>query len=100
MKLHLVALGLFVALLGSSAAKAQVTVDAAKITCREFAYGSIGRPRSVAYWLSGYLNGKRDNTVIDVPGMERNVRRLELYCLKHHGTLVLDAAKEVFGAGK
>lgn len=100
MKHRLVALGLLLAFLVGSSAQAQVTVDATKVTCMQFATGKIGRHGSMAYWLSGYLNAKRDNTVIDVPTMEKNVKKLEFYCLKHHETLVMDAAKSVFGLDK
>ena len=94
------AFGPLLVLLVAPCAQAQVTVDAAKITCMQFASGKIGRHGSVAYWLSGYLNAKRDNTIIDVPAMEKNAKKLEFYCLKHHETLVMDAAKTVFGLDK
>jgi len=94
------ALGPLLALLVAPSAQAQVTVDAAKVTCMQFATGKIGRQGSLAYWLSGYLNAKRDNTMIDVPTMEKNVKKLESYCRKHYETLVMDAAKTVFGLEK
>jgi hypothetical protein len=100
MSSRFIALGSLLVFLAASSAQAQVTVDAAKVTCMQFATGKIGRQGSMAYWLSGYLNGKRDNTVIDVPGMEQNVKKLEFYCLKHHETLVMEAAKSVFGLDK
>ena len=97
MKYHLVALGSLLAVPGALPAQAQVTVDAAKITCVQFATGRIGRQGAVANWLSGYLNAKRDNTTIDVPAMAKNVKKLELYCLKHRDELLMSAAKTVFG---
>jgi len=98
MKYRLVALGLLLAVPGAPSAQAQVTVDATKITCMQFATGKIGRQGAVANWLSGYLNAKRENTTIDVTAMTRNVKKLEQYCLKHHDELLMDAAKNVFGA--
>jgi len=98
MKYRLVMLGLFLAVPGVPSAQAQVTVDATKITCMQFATGKIGRQGAVANWLSGYLNAKRENTTIDVAAMAKNVKKLELYCLKHHDELLMDAAKSVFGA--
>ena len=100
MKYQLVVLGQLLVLFLSPAAQAQVSVDATKITCRQFAAGSIGRHGAVGYWLSGYLNAKQDNTNIDIPAMSSNVRKLESYCRKHHETLVMDAAKTVFGVSK
>ena len=98
MKYRLVALGLLLVIPSARSAQAQVTVDAAKITCMQFATGKIGRHGAVANWLSGYLNAKRDSTTIDVEGMAKNVKKLEFYCLKHHDQLLMDAAKDVFGS--
>jgi len=98
MKYRLVALGLLLVIPGAPSTQAQVTVDATKITCMQFATGKIGRQGAVANWLSGYLNAKRENTTIDVAAMAKNTKKLELYCLKHHDELLMDAAKNVFGS--
>jgi hypothetical protein len=95
-----VALGLSLILLASAVARAQVTVDAAKVTCKQFAFGTVGKHGVLAYWLSGYLNAKRDNTLVDIDAMEKNVKKLQFYCLKHHDELVMDATKSVFGLDK
>ena len=87
-------------IVGTPIAKAQVAVDAAKITCKQFTLGSIGRYRSVAYWLSGYLNAKKENTIIDIPTMEKNIKTMEAYCYKHPEALLMDEAKTVFGVDK
>ena len=88
-------------ILGTSAVNAQTTVDVAKITCRQFLRGHVGTStRSVANWLSGYYNGKRGNTVIDVELMQKNVRDLERYCRKNHEMSLMDAAKSVLGVEK
>jgi hypothetical protein len=85
----------------ASAVQAQTTVDVAKITCRQFLLGHVGgSTRSVANWLSGYYNGKRGNTVIEVGSMQKNVRDLERYCRKNHEMPVMDAAKNTLGAEK
>jgi hypothetical protein len=100
MKYQLVVLGQLLVLFLAPAAQAQVSADVAKITCKQFAAGSIGRYGAVGYWLSGYLNAKQDNTNIDISGMKKNVKKLESYCRKHHETLVMDAAKSVFGLSR
>ena len=90
-----------ISVFGVSTAQAQVTVDVAKITCRQFLLGHVGgSTRSVANWLSGYYNGKRGNTVIEAKSMQTNVRDLERYCRKNHEMPVMDAAKHVLGAEK
>ena len=81
--------------------QAQITVDVAKITCRQFLLGHVGAStRSVANWLSGYYNGKRGNTVIEAGSMQKNVHDLERYCRKNHEMPVMDAAKNALGAEK
>jgi hypothetical protein len=78
-------LAISISILGISTPQAQMTVDVAKITCRQFLLGHMGgSTRSVANWLSGYYNGKRRSTVIEVGSMQKNVRDLERYCRKNH----------------
>ena len=101
MKSACILLAMSISVLGISTAQAQVTVDVAKITCRQFLLGHVGgSTRSVANWLSGYYNGKRGNTVIEVGSMQKNVRDLERYCRKNHEMPVMDAAKNTLGAEK
>jgi acid stress chaperone HdeB len=99
MRLWLPLLGTFLA--GQiSAADAQMTVDFAKVTCKQFVISKFARPKSIAYWLSGYYNGKNSNTVIDIRGMEQNVHKLETYCRKNYEMTVMDAAKTALGMDK
>ena len=101
MKSACILLAVSILVFGVSTAQAQVTVDVAKITCRQFLLGHVGgSTRSVANWLSGYYNGKRGNTVIEVGSMQKNVRDLERYCRKNHEMPVMDAAKDALGAEK
>ena len=72
--------GFFVGLLLVSPAPAQVTIDAAKITCDQFVHGKVGEPRVVAAWLSGFYNGKRDNRVIDTQNFQARLNELEKFC--------------------
>ena len=93
MKSACILLAVSISILGISTGQAQVTIDVAKITCRQFLLGHVGgSTRSVANWLSGYYNGKRGNTVIEAESMQKNVRDLERYCRKNHEMPVMDAA--------
>jgi hypothetical protein len=47
------------------APQAQGTVDVAKITCEDYFTDKITFSQYVVMWLSGYYNGKRNNTIID-----------------------------------
>jgi acid stress chaperone HdeB len=101
MKVLVVALSLLITVLGIPAARAQTTIDVAKITCRQFLIGKFGAStRSVANWLSGYYNGKQGTTVIEGGAMEKNQGDLERYCRKHHDMPVMDAAKHALGLEK
>jgi hypothetical protein len=101
MKSACILLAISISVFAVSTAQAQVTVDVAKITCRQFLLGHVGgSTRSVANWLSGYYNGKRGNTVIEVGSMQKNVHALERYCRKNHDMPVMDAAKNALGAEK
>ena len=67
------------------AARAQVMLDVAKITCEQFAGYKITTPQNVAIWLSGYYHGKRGNTLVD---------------LQNPQTLVMNAVETVLGVDK
>jgi len=101
MKSACILLAMSISVFGIATARAQTTIDVAKITCRQFLLGHVGgSTRSVANWLSGYYNGKRGNTVIEAESMQKNVRDLERYCRKNHEMPVMDAAKNTLGAEK
>lgn len=81
-------------------ARAQMTVDFAKVTCKQFVASKFARPKSIAYWLSGYYNGKNSNTSVDIREMEQNVHKLETYCRHNYEMPVMDAAKNVLNVQK
>ena len=101
MRLGVTAFVCLLVILGTPRVQAQITVDVAKITCRQFLLGHVGgSTRSVANWLSGYYNGKRGNTVIEAGSMQKNVHDLERYCRKNREMPVMDAAKNALGVEK
>ena len=62
-------------LLWPPAARAQETIDAAKITCNQFMFGRIADLRTISIWLIGYYSGMRNNSVIEPPPC-KNRRRI------------------------
>ena len=72
------AVGLIFALETVPAAHAQVTVDVSKITCEQFTV--LPRADDVATWLSGYYNGARHNSIIDMNKFEERARNLRAAC--------------------
>jgi acid stress chaperone HdeB len=100
MRFRLFALCLLAAALGPTTVRAQVTVDIAKITCKQFLLDSVAPTKSVALWLSGYYNGKHGNTVIDAGALQRNADKVEDYCRMNLDMTVMDAVEAALGVSK
>jgi acid stress chaperone HdeB len=98
MKPWLIMFGTGLALIGLQAVQAQVTIDITKITCNQFLASQITDSRTLGVWLNGYVNGERGKKLIDP--LSTGHLSLGRYCESHMDTLVLDAARNVFGADK
>jgi len=93
-------LGLLLALLTSMPVNAQVTLDVSKITCEQFWLRKVADPDKVALWISGYINGKRGNTVIDTQQLKGNVRKLTEYCRENYQMTVMLAVETLMNQKK
>jgi acid stress chaperone HdeB len=80
-----------------AAVDAQVTVDITKITCRQFLIGNIVPTKSMAIWFSGYYNGKRGATMIEMSAVEPDADKVQLYCGLHQDEMLMKAIEDVFG---
>jgi hypothetical protein len=91
-----------VAILGAPQARAQVSVDVAKITCRQLFFDKLISPneKSLALWLSGYYSAKRNNTVIDLGALAKNVDKVEDYCRMNEDLTVMDAVTKTLGSAQ
>src|SRR5215211_6472623 len=98
---HVAALGLALILCSASFARAQVTIDATKITCDQFVHSKAGTPRITAAWLSGFYHGKRDNRIVDPQQFEENLSKLEQFCYeeKNFKLPVMQAIERVIRVG-
>jgi hypothetical protein len=94
MKLTPILATLVVIAAGTADAQAQVQLDIAKVTCNQFALYKITDPRNIAIWLSGYYQGKRDDTVIDTQALIKNADKLRDYCIQHPNALVFQASPQ------
>ena len=92
--------GLLLVLLTGMPVNAQVTLDVSKITCEQFWLRKVADPDKVALWISGYVNGKRGNTVIDTQQLERNVRGLTEYCRENYQMTVMQAVETLINQKK
>ena len=79
---------------------AQETVDMSKITCAQFLTGQITDSQTLAIWLSGYYNGTRHNTVVDVSTLKKHRFDMVDYCTSHRDMNLMEAIETVFGAKK
>jgi hypothetical protein len=91
-----------VLLLLAAPATAQMTVDVAKITCRQYLFDTTFSPRApmIANWLSGYFNGLKNNTVVDLGAMAKNKDKVEDYCRMNQDVTLVEAAKTALGLPK
>ncbi len=101
MKVWPIALLPLVVCLGAVQAQAQVSLDVAKITCRQLFFDKMISPneKSLAIWLSGYYNAKRNNTVLDLGALAKNVDKVEDYCRMNEDVTVMDAVTKALGPG-
>ena len=100
MKVQLLLISALVMLVQIPTSRAQVSVDMAKITCGQFLVDEIAPSEYVAMWLSGYYNGKRNNTIIDPDALKKDEEKVNQYCQGHRDTTVMDAVKNVLGFDK
>jgi len=80
--------------------QAQQTLDVAKTTCQQYFFDEITFSQYVVMWLSGYYNGKRNNTIIDPEAIKKDEEKVNQYCQGHRDTTVMDAVKNVLGFDK
>jgi acid stress chaperone HdeB len=76
------AIVMLAALLATSAARAQVTIDVSKITCEQFLGFSVADPRDIAIWLSGYYHGKHGMTLLEPQALKQNAEKLKTACFE------------------
>ena len=81
-------------------AGAQVTIDVSKITCEQYVLFTVADPRDIAMWLSGYYNGKRNNTVLDTQEFRERARKVMEYCQLNPKATVMEAVEKVVGVTK
>ena len=91
-------LALLISVFGISVAQAQETIDIAKITCAQFLTGQITDSQTLSIWLSGYYNGTRHNTVVDVSALKSHSLDVMDYCISHKDMTLMEASQNVRGA--
>jgi len=102
MNIRIAALAFISAVSMTPPAHAQVTIDATKITCGEYTSPRVSTSKNIAAWISGYVNAKRDNALIDPAGLRDNMRKLDTFCYqqKNLQVPVMKAIEDLFGQKK
>jgi hypothetical protein len=91
---------LLLCLVSPSGASAQIMLDVARISCKQFLNDTITVPDNIAYWLGGYYDGRRGNTEFDVDVLKHNVSKLEDYCVHNQDVTVMDAVESLLGLSR
>jgi acid stress chaperone HdeB len=96
-KFRCVYLTLALATFAAPPATAQVTIDVAKITCDQLVLFRVAQPHDIAMWLSGYYNGRRNSTTVDVQKLKEYTDSVEQYCINNRKVTVMEAVEKVLG---
>ncbi len=74
-------------------AHAQVTYDASKVTCADYAAMDPDTARAFSAWISGWFNQQSGSTVLNVDGYRSNVASVTNWCAKNPNQLIMAALK-------
>jgi len=99
MKLNRILPGLVLVALAAPASHAQLSVDLAKITCKQFPLMKVN-PDYIALWLSGYYNAKHDNTVVDIERLRESAKKVKRECLYNGQGTVMQAVEKLLSSEK
>ena len=94
---RLVASAIVLVALSQSPVQAQMTLDVSKITCEQYYLAKVVHPNTVAIWLSGFYNGKRNNTILDVERVKASAYKIRSYCRDNFQTTMMEAVEKVLG---
>src|ERR1700692_871044 len=100
MKIRFLMAATLLAVLLPATSQAQVTVDVAKITCKQFLLDAVAPTKSVAMWLSGYYYGKHGGTVVDFGALRREADKGEALCRLNLDMPVMDAGEGALAVSK
>jgi HdeA/HdeB family len=83
----------------STVSEAQVMVDMSKFTCNQLLGGTPDAVEA-AIWTSGYYNGLRKNTMLDLKVMKHNADAVVAACKDKPNETLMKAVDAVIDAGK
>lgn len=74
---------------------AQVQIDVARITCKQYLAFSIADPKDITIWLSGYLHGKRNSTILETQELKDTYDKLKDLCYSSYDTPVMQVIEKI-----
>jgi hypothetical protein len=85
-----------ITLLGASVlpVTAQVRLEMSHITCKQWLDGAWDQQNFMQYWMSGYYNASRNNSVLDFSRLKRNTAKVTDYCKKHRSETLASAIQK------
>ena len=86
--------GIAIMVVGTTVAKAE-TVDMAKLTCAEMTKSYVDEIIVTGAWMSGYFNGKNNNTVVDIKQLSLNSKNVITFCGSNPTVTIMDAVQKV-----
>ena len=89
-----------VACLAAQPVRAQVKVEMAAVTCKQFLAFKLADPRDIAIWISGYYHGKRGETVLQTQELKENYEKLKNACYSNYDVPVMQLVGKLFAAPK
>lgn len=81
----------------SATAQEKMKVDMAKVTCGELTEADHEEFVSLIYWIGGYYNGTRRNTVVDLNSYVRAAKKVKAFCQKNPSATVMSSAEHTLG---
>ncbi|AMN43661.1 hypothetical protein RHPLAN_52390 [Rhodoplanes sp. Z2-YC6860] len=77
----------------ASGAQAQEHADMSKVTCSELTSVPLEDAVATGIWLSGYYNGKRNRTVVNLQNLRANTKLVIEHCQKNPKKTVMQAVE-------
>lgn len=78
-------------------AHAQLTIDMASITCKQYLAMSPEQSRNFSSWMSGWFSYQTRRTFVDFLQHQQNVTKVKGWCNYHWNEPVMSALKAAIG---
>jgi len=96
--MHLKTLSLIVAIsIFPIVAHAQLTIDMASITCKQYLDMPPEQSRNFSSWMSGWFSYQTHRTFVDILLHQQNVAKLKAWCQYRWNASVMSALKSTIG---